>query len=327
MPVGRRSWQPKAMRERIAEYVRENARGVTPQYIAARVLGESASPGGSTHYEALRAEQRPDGGYGRFHTMDTKDKSKRLFPTTEAAVYRMRDLMLPADDPVVARAGGALLGYADGSLAYSDTIERHFGFKTAISSMAAANAAALGIRDPRVEERKRLCARAAGEAAVEIEERGAIDLAAWQARSRARGDFMLLPETVHMLWLLTDNAYADEWAAHVFLSYLWSLEKGVYYIPGIPAARFQSVTSNRFSRWLFVLEQFAGTSAFPALMGCGAYEFLEGEALGLISGEFVPRASADLPGRYWEGRRDGSALAWELAARAARLLLCAEREC
>jgi hypothetical protein len=48
------------------------------------------------------------------------------------------------------------------------------------------------------------------------------------------------------------------------------------------------------------------------------------EVLGLILGEFVPRASGELLGRYWDGRRDGAARAWELVARAARLLLLAE---
>ncbi len=312
------------MRDVISDYIRDGARGATPCYIAARVLGDAASPDGSPHYEALRREQRPDGGYGRFHTMDTKDETKRLFLTTESAVYRMRDLMLPPDDPVVSRAGRALLGYVDGSLAYTDTIEHHFGFQIAISSMAAANAAALGIGDARVEERKRLCARAVGEVRAEIEETGKIDLAAWQARNRARCDFMLWPETVHMLWLLSGNAHVDAGTAEGFLRYLWNLEKGVYYASSAPVSRFMPVSSGKFVPWLFILEQFAGTEAFPALMGAGAYEFLEAEVLGLIFGTVLPRASADLLGRYWDGRRDARARAWELAARAARLLLRAE---
>ena len=46
----------------------------------------------------LKREQQPDGGWGRFHSIDTKSSQK--VPTTEAAVERGLALGLSAADPV-----------------------------------------------------------------------------------------------------------------------------------------------------------------------------------------------------------------------------------
>jgi hypothetical protein len=310
----------------ILQYLFDHASGEMPRWLSARVCGKTADAEmmrASCHYLPLASEQREDGGYGRFHSMNSQDKTPRQFRTTEQAVQRMRDLMLPPDDPVVLRVQSALLGYADGSLAYSDRIERHPDFDIALGSMALANAAALGSVDERVERRKAVCAQYVSSAAEAIASGNNYE-AAWRASLLERHDLALRPETIHVLWLLWRNSYLEEEAEYGFLRYLWG--KSVYYTPGIPARETHLADSAQFARWLFALEQFSGARTFPRLMQeyCTA-EFLEREALKLIGGLAEPYPNGGLLGRYQEGRRTKSGLIWDTVLRIARLLRAAER--
>ncbi len=310
----------------ILQYLSDHACGEMPLWFFTRVCGEEANAEAmraSRHYLPLANEQREDGGYGRFHSMDSLDKTSRQFRTTEQAVQRMRDLMLPSEDPVVLRVQSSLLGYADGSLAYSDRIERHPDFDIALGSMAAANAAALGSTDARVEQRKAVCAQYVAAAAEAIASGGDYE-SAWRASALERHDLALKPETIHVLWLLWQNPYLEEEAEHQFLRYLW--DRSIYYTPGIPAREKRFADSAQFARWLFVLEQFSGARTFPRLMReHHTNEFLEQEALRLIGGLAEPYPNGELLGRYQEGKRTKPGLIWDTVLRIARLLQAAER--
>ena len=297
-----------------------------PLWLSARVCGETTDAAimrASRHYLPLANEQREDGGYGRFHSMDSLDKSPRLFRTTEQAVLRMRDLMLPPDDPVVLRAERALLGYLSGTLAYSDRIEHHPDFDIALCSMAAASASILGSADKRVERRKAVCAQYVSSAAEAVAS-GSDYETVWRASALARHDLALRPETIHVLWLLWENPYLEEETEYRFLRYLWG--RSVYYTPGIPAREKRFADSAQFARWLFVLEQFSGARTFPRLMQeHQTAEFLEREALRLIGGLAEPYPIGELLGRYQEGKRTKPGLIWDTVLRIARLLRAAER--
>lgn len=314
------------MHPAVVPYLSGQASGAIPLWLSMRVCGETADAAmmrASRHYLPLASEQREDGGYGRFHSMDSQDKTPRQFRTTEQAVQRMRDLMLPPDDPVILRAEWALLSYTDGTLAYSDRIEHHPDFDIALSSMAAANASALGSVDERVERRKAVCAQYVSSAA-EVIASGKDYITAWRASLMERHDLALLPETIHVLWLLWKNPYLEEETEYRFLRYLWG--KSVYYTPGIPALETHLADSAQFARWLFVLEQFSGARTFPRLMKeYHTVELLECEALKLIGGFAEPYPNGELLGRYQEGKRTKPGLVWDTVLRIARLLWAAER--
>lgn len=314
------------MHPAIIQFLSGQASGAMPLWLSARVLGGGADAEAmraSRHYLPLVNEQREDGGYGRFHSMDSRDKSPRQFRTTEQAVQRMRDLMLPPDDPVVLWAERALLGYLDGTLAYSDRIEHHPDFDIALCSMAAANASALGSMDERVERRKAVCAQYISSAAEAIDS-GNDYAAIWRASALERHDLALRPETIHVLWLLWENPYLEEETEYRFLRYLWG--RSVYYTPGSPALETRLADSAQFARWLFVLEQFSGARTFPRLMqDHQTAEFLEREALKLIGGLAEPYPNGELLGRFQESRRTKPGLVWDTVLRIARLLRAAER--
>jgi len=315
-----------AVHPAIIQFLSGQSSGAMPRWLSARVLGgeaDAVAMRASRHYLPLASEQREDGGYGRFHSMDSQDKSPRLFRTTELAVQRMRDLMLPPDDPVVLRTERALLGYVDGTLAYSDRIEHHPDFDIALCSMTAANASALGSVDERVERRKAVCAQYVSSAAEMIDS-GNDYAAVWRASALERHDLALKPETIHVLWLLWQNPYLEEEAEHQFLRYLW--DRSIYYTPGIPARDKRFADSAQFARWLFVLEQFSGARTFPRLMReHQTNEFLEQEALRLAGGLAEPYPNGELLGRYQEGKRTKPGLIWDTVLRIARLLQAAER--
>lgn len=315
-----------AVHPAIIPYLSGQASGAMPLWLSARVCGETADAvamRASRYYLPLANEQREDGGYGRFHSMDSRDKSPRLFRTTELAVQRMRDLMLLPDDPVVLRVERALLGYLDDTLAYSDRIEHHPDFDIALCSMAAANASALGTADERVERRKAICAQYVSSAAEMIDS-GNDYAAVWRASALERHDLALRPETIHVLWLLWSNSYLEEETEYRFLRYLWG--RSVYYTPGIPAREKRFADSAQFARWLFVLEQFSGARTFPRLMqDHQTAEFLEREALKLIGGLAEPYPNGELLGRFQESRRTKPGLVWDTVLRIARLLRAAEQ--
>ncbi|NLI53584.1 MAG: hypothetical protein GX417_04590 [Clostridiales bacterium] len=315
------------MDQRIFEYLTANETPGAPRYLLARLLrggSSDAFPVSSGHYRPLLAEQRADGGYGRFHSMDSQDKTKRVFPTTEQAVRRMRDLDLPKSDPVRTRAARALLGYAQGTLAYSDRVEKHPDFGITLASMAAANLALLGEDCAALDAAKRACAALVEAAAEEIESGGAAYAERWQRTVYETHVLTLRPETTHVLWLLDDNRFLDAGAEACFLAHLWN--KSVYYTRGIPAGAHLPADSRYFSDWLSVLELFMGTRGFARRMEAdGTDSFLEGEAMRLAAGAAVPRAGEGPVGRYREGRRTADGLVWDTVFRIARILAAAGR--
>lgn len=68
--------------------------------------------------KALAAEQNPDGGWSRFHSMNTRAKNK--IPTTEYAVDNALSLGLDQNDVILARAQSYLEGLLEGTIAWPE---------------------------------------------------------------------------------------------------------------------------------------------------------------------------------------------------------------
>lgn len=95
-----------------------------------------------TWYSLLEGEQRQDGGWGRFHSQDSR--SKQRVRTGEDAVARMQRLGLKRGDPM---ADGACL-YAEGLLAdltlWPDPWEKNHRFRIAVPLFIAGRLAPFG---------------------------------------------------------------------------------------------------------------------------------------------------------------------------------------
>jgi hypothetical protein len=73
--------------------------------------------------QELAAEQRADGGWGRFHTTDTR--SKQRISTTEAGVERALALGLDATHPLLRKTSDYLGAILAGSIRFPDGAERN----------------------------------------------------------------------------------------------------------------------------------------------------------------------------------------------------------
>ena len=321
------------MEKRILDFLKENASDTIPAYLYVRITKDQTEDSfrymqtykrakDSKWYKELRDEQREDGSFGRFHSMDSKDKPRRAFRTTEAAVYRMRDLMLPPYDTVVNRTAEILHQYISGQVIWSDRIEKQFGFELMLKSMAAANLSLLGVRDSLCEIWKKRCA---GYIESSIRKDGSIDQKKWQERMRKNFDFMLDPYTIHIIWLLYGNEEISADTEKRFLTHLWNREEGIDYAGDFAPSHFMKADSEQFFKWLYLLEQFSYTRSFPELMAEGAYQFLEQEAIRIIEQDIRLPALPVKTGRYHENWRNNKKRIWDATAQIARLLLLAER--
>jgi len=93
----------------------------------------------STWIRALEQAQRTDGGWGRFHTADARERT--AIPTTEFAIGRALALGLDGDHPVVARATRYMTGLLSGRIEFPDRAERNDRWATGVELFVAATMA------------------------------------------------------------------------------------------------------------------------------------------------------------------------------------------
>ena len=97
----------------------------------------------------LAAEQHPDGGWGRFHTRDTRLDQQT--GTTEQGVWRALALGLDPAHPVLARAADYCAGLLRGDLPFPDPAERNNRWTTGWRLFTASVLAQIRPNDPALE--------------------------------------------------------------------------------------------------------------------------------------------------------------------------------
>lgn len=217
----------------------------------------------SKWYKQLEEEMLEDGSFGRFHSMDSKDKTKRVFRTTEEAVRRMKDLGLPTYDLLVVKVCTIMRKYLSGEAHWSDRIEKHFGFEIALNSMVGANLALLNDELEEVKRYKKLCAYYLEAAFTDSDE---LKMDIWDKLNRDNCDFLLAPKTIHILWLLHKNPYISDTTLRKFLDILWMNSDGIYYLYGNRAiSECIQIEDKNFMGWLYALEHISrvGLNDYP----------------------------------------------------------------
>jgi len=146
--------------QHIIEYLSENLTDPVPRFVMVKEIYKEPTtcPAYMAAYEKLRQskwyrvladEQWEDGSWGSFHSMVANTKINSKFISTEAALRRARELSLPKDDPVVAKAVRLMERYVRGEQEYPDRVEKHNdggrGFMIAIPFLVAGN---LNLFDP-----------------------------------------------------------------------------------------------------------------------------------------------------------------------------------
>ncbi len=271
----------------------------------------------SKWYLQLKKEQWPDGSWGRFHTQDTKSEIKQIFPTTEAALQRIRDLSLDLLDPVLASCIHRIECYLDGSDQWTDRIENHPGFVISLNTIVASNLSLFLPEHPLINEKRRICAEnmtKAFHSGVLVEE-------IWSAENKRSNEILLEAYMVHTARLLQNNPYLDEGIQRKYLRYLWNRKEGIYYISSSAPAVSFSLESRKFNEWLSNLEALSGFSLFPEFMEQGAREQLMKEADRIMCQEIKLPPTHPVYGHYSESWRNKENRRYDLLLRILRLLV------
>jgi hypothetical protein len=96
----------------------------------------------------LAARQRPDGSWGRFHSMDSTFKAR--FPTTEVAVRRGLALGLDKNTPILERAVDFIQSILEGKAAWLDRVEKSEGWPLVVETITAATLAQVDPANPAI---------------------------------------------------------------------------------------------------------------------------------------------------------------------------------
>ncbi len=271
----------------------------------------------SKWYLQLKKEQWPDGSWGRFHTRDTKSEIKQIFPTTEAALQRIRELSLDLQDPVLVSCIHRMECYLDGSDQWTDKIEHHSGFVIALNTIVASNLSLFLPDHPLINEKRRICS----ENMTKAFHNGVLVEELWSAENKRSNEILLEAYMVHTARLLQNNPYLDEDIQRKYLRYLWNRKEGIYYISNSAPAVSFSLESRKFNEWLSNLEALSGFSLFPELMAQGAREQLMKEADRLMCQEIKLPPTHPVYGHYSESWRNKENRRYDLLLRILRLLV------
>lgn len=271
----------------------------------------------SKWYKQLEEEMYEDGSFGRFHSMDSKDKRKRAFKTTEEAVRRMKDLGLTDHDILVQKVCKIMRKYATGEANWSDRHEKHYGFEIALNSMVGANMALLGDSSQVTQRYKKLCA-------FYIEDAFAggdlFDIDIWTKKNHSNYDFMLRPWTIHILWLLYDNTYISNITLHKFLIFLLNRDEGIYYLYDTKVSGLVDIEDKHFLKWLHALENISRLSIFTNLWKDETRIHLIRQAVKLMNKEAVVPMRSPLIGHYHESWKKEELCRCDIVLRIARVI-------
>lgn len=271
----------------------------------------------SKWYLQLLQEQWPDGSWGRFHSMDSKAEVKQVFPTTESALRRIRELSLDTQDPMVAACIHRMECYLDGSDQWSDRIEKHYGFEVSLNTMVAGNLSLFIPDHPLIMEKRRICAENMTKAFC----KGDLDEKIWLDENKKSYEILLQAFMLHTAWLMQNNPYLNEEIQRKYLSYLWNRKEGIYYVSGSAPAITVPLESKKFTEWLSCLEALSNFTLFPEFMRQGAYEHLLNEAERLMNQKISLPPAHPVFGHYSESWRSKEKRSYDLLLRILRLLV------
>jgi hypothetical protein len=245
---------------------------------------------------ALKAAQEADGSWGRFHSQDTKRRTR--FPTSEFAIMRGLALGLNKSDPVFRRATGYMRRVLRGQARWSDRYEKHEHFVIAVRLFTAAFLALIDPNDTALdavwadwyEILRGACASDVYE--VEAERRASLALLGTDVSGGVVG-----LRSVHTVRLLGAKSHQIPPAVQrAWLAHLWSEPTGLKYVETDLAGHPEDIEDRALGQWLLALETVAALEAWTEYGGDAiAWLWQQRGADGLW--DFGPRhpRSASLP--------------------------------
>lgn len=281
----------------------------------------------SKWYRELAEEQREDGSWGRFHSMDSRVSAKQKFVTTEAALRRARELCLTKDDPIIAKCIKLMEQYVNGEKMWTDNIEKHHdGGKSHLRFRLYATAANINLFDPDnpvVKPKQDDIVRTLKIAMA----KGYFDEAAWDQENKAYRGPCFSGFNAYPLMLLFNTKSLEDEIQRNYLDYIWHRKEGIYYLTGFPVSDKIHLEDRRFHSWLTALGYLSGFSLFTEFMRDDILPHLINEVNRLMYQEVTLPAPepAKAGTRYAESWRDKNARKTDLILRITRTLAkCSE---
>jgi len=197
----------------------------------------------------LAAEQWADGGWGAFHSANTR--RKQVIPTTEAGVERALALSLENTHPILVKAKNYLVGILQGHIAFPDRPEKNNRWTTGVRLFTAATLARIEpehpelTRDRQVWEEIALRIFQSGSYNEDDEARVYVELTG----ASIRGSYLRLRGKYQLTLLGSIPGGLPPEVDKALLAWLWQIPDGLGYL-SVPLYLPPPDRSGVIDRWL-----------------------------------------------------------------------------
>lgn len=223
----------------------------------------------SKHADKIAALQRPDGGWGRFHSMARPTPADPL--TTEKALRRLLALGLTKDDAPIKKALVYMRGALSGAVKLPDRREKVINWDFFEKMMLAAWIKKFCPDDAQAAEISNFW----GSLIASALSSGGFSAAAYEKEYRRRvpklnsGERLIAVSQFYMVTLLPNVLEPD--TETKFFNYILNHPAGVYYVYDKPLSLSpESFCGAETVRYLAALEYMSGFSCAPKLLGFAA---------------------------------------------------------
>lgn len=275
----------------------------------------------SKWYRQLAGEQREDGSWGRFHSMDSSTANRQKFVTTEAALRRAREIGLGKEDPLVKKSITLMERYLADEETWPDSVEKHHdngkSHLRSRSFLTAANLCLFDPQNPAITWIYDTCLKQLEKSSVD----GRIDPEIWQQSNLDYTGTCCYPYMVYPLWLIQNAVHLPDTLQRQYLKYIWNRKQGIYYISTFAPSAKMNLEEKGFTVWLSSLEVLSGFSLFPEFVKGEIVNHLLTEAARLLDADVKLPPSHPISGHYSESWRDKNSRKIDMLIRIARILI------
>ena len=314
--------------KQITDYLSEHISDPVPKYILVKEIYKK-DPSSleysnaynemkqSKWYRELADEQWDDGSWGRFHTMNSKDK-KQKFGSTEIALRRARGLGFSKDDPMIAKCIKIMERYVREEETWTDKVEKHKdNGKSHLFCRPYLTAANINLFDPDNPLIKPLRDNVAG-AIKKAFESGVFDEKFWKQKvTEYHVPNIAHPGIAYSAMLLQNSNCMEDVLQRQYLYYIWNRTNGVYYVSELPPCEKQYLEDKSFNEWLGIIELLSGFSLFSDFMKDDILPHLFNEINRIIHEDIT----CNLNCRYADNYRDKNKRKSDIILRITRTLV------